>query len=142
MKKFIQKWAAPVLCGLFIFCLFKFILFFGYVPSASMEPTIKAGSFITGYRVFGGINRGDVLVFRHSNYMIVKRVAAVEGDLIYIDCTGTVISVNEELQDAARILEVPDGCYFMLGDNINESFDSRKWDDPYIRRDQIIAKLW
>jgi signal peptidase I len=142
MKKFIQKWAAPVLCGLIIFLLFKFVLFFGYVPSTSMEPTIKAGSFIAGYRVINEINRGDILVFKHGNYFLVKRVAAVEGDLIYIDCTGTIISFNEEQQDAARILEVPGGCYFMLGDNTNDSVDSRKWKDPFIKREQIIAKLW
>ena len=142
MKKFIKRWAAPVLCGLFIFLLFKFILFFGYVPSTSMEPAIKADSFITGYRVFNDIDRGDVLVFKHGSYMLVKRVAAVGGDIIYIDQTGAVLSVNEEQQNAARILEVPEGCYFMLGDNSDASIDSRYWEDPFIKRKQIIAKLW
>jgi len=142
MKKFIMKWAAPVMCGLFILLLFKFILFFGYVPSSSMEPAIKAGSFITGHRIIVDINRGDVLVFKHGNIVVVKRVAAVEGDMIYINQTGTVLSVNEAIPSADKILEVPEGCYFMLGDNVEESLDSRSWEDPYIKREMIIAKLW
>lgn len=107
-----------------------------------MEPTIKAGSLITGYRAVGRINRGDILIFTHDRYMVVKRVAALEGDTIYIDHTGTIISVNEEVQNAARILEVPAGCFFMLGDNTDDSIDSRFWEDPFITRKQIIAKLW
>ena len=52
MKKLIKHWAAPVMCGLFIFLLFRFVLFIGYVPTASMEPTIQTESMIIGYRVF------------------------------------------------------------------------------------------
>jgi len=142
MKKIIKQWAAPVLCGLFILLLFRFAFFIGYVPSTSMEPTIKAGSVIFGHRFISNINRGDVLVFSHDRYMVVKRVAAVERDLIYIDQTGTVISVNDKLSGAVKIMRVPDGCFFMLGDNINDSIDSRAWDNPYITRKQVIAKLW
>ena|GEM_PF-2648405 len=40
----IRKWAAPVLCGLFLFLCMKFVLMIGYVPTASMEPAIAAGS--------------------------------------------------------------------------------------------------
>jgi len=142
MKKLIKQWAAPVLCGLTIFMLFKFVLFFGYVPTASMEPTIEAGSFISGHRIINEINRGDVLVFTLDGYMVVKRVAAVEHDYIYIDRSGTVVSVNEALSDYERVLEVPADCYFMLGDNADDSVDSRFWENPFVKREWIIAKLW
>jgi len=142
MKKTLKQWAAPVLCGLSIFVLFNFVLFFGYVPTASMEPTIKAGSFISGRRIINEIHRGDVLVFTLDGYMVVKRVAAVEHDLIYIDRSGTVVSVNATLSDYERVLEVPANCYFMLGDNADDSVDSRFWEDPFVKRERIIAKLW
>jgi len=44
----IRKWAAPALCGLFLFLCMKFVLMIGYVPTASMEPAIAAGSYILG----------------------------------------------------------------------------------------------
>ena len=48
MKAFIKSWAAPVLIAVSVFCLFRFVLILGYVPSRSMEPTLKTGSLILG----------------------------------------------------------------------------------------------
>ena len=100
----------------------------------------KAGSCILGYRLVGEIRRGDVLVFRHGGRMLVKRVAAVAGDAVYLDAAGNV-HVNEELPYAVKSLTVPEGCFFMLGDNARESIDSRMWDQPFIKRGQVVAKL-
>ena len=36
--------------------------------------------------------------------------------------------------------EVPDGCYFMLGDNRNYSNDARRWTHKYVKRDKLVAK--
>ena len=38
--------------------------------------------------------------------------------------------------------EVPEGCYFMLGDNRNNSEDARYWNDPYIPEDRMLAKVY
>ncbi len=142
MKKFIKKWAAPVLCGLSILALFKFVLFIGYVPTASMEPAIRAGSFVFGCRIPGEIGRGDIMVFEHDGAVLVKRVAGVPGDLVYIDGLGAVVSVNMELPGASRALTVPDGSYFMLGDNTGQSIDSLDWDKPFIGQDRMIARVY
>ncbi len=37
--------------------------------------------------------------------------------------------------------EVPEGCYFFLGDNRNASLDARYWEESYISKDKIIAKV-
>ena len=140
MKKFIKRWAAPLLCGLFFFLLFRFVFFIGCVTSISMEPTVKEGSFFCGARIFGEIQRDDILAFERRGKVVVKRVAAVPGDTVYIDDTRLTFSVGDELPEFTRELIVPDECYFMVGDNTERSYDSRRWDMPFITRSQIIAK--
>ena len=141
MIKLIKRLAIPVFCGLLIYILFKSVFFIGYVPTESMEPAIKTGSVIFGYRIIGEIHRGDIVVYNSNGYIFVKRVSAMPGDVVYIASHGKIISINKEFPDAAKILTVPENCYFMLGDNSDNSFDSRMWEDPFIQKNQIIAKI-
>ena len=117
----------PVICGLLCIILLKCVFFIGYVPSASMEPAISEGSFIFAVRIYGGLNRGDIVVFNHDNRLNVKRIAAVPGD---------VVVVRE------KSLTVPAGSYFMLGDNAEDSLDSRYWTEPFLPAQEIVAKVW
>jgi signal peptidase I len=91
-----------------------------------MEPTLEKGSFIVGTRLYGELKTGDVVVFEHEGTIMVKRIAA---------CPGEELTVN------GICYYVPDNCYFMLGDNANNSYDSRYWNSPYVEEDQIIAKM-
>ena len=125
-RRLIRNWAVPVGCGLLFIFILRFVFFFGYVPSTSMEPAIKEGSFIFGIRVFGDLKRGDVAVFEHEGQLLVKRIAAVSGDTVTV---------------GVEILTVPDGCHFMLGDNEEHSIDSRYWTNPFIWQEKIIARV-
>lgn len=128
-KKTGMKWLLlfiPVFFVVSIIMLFKFVFFIGYVPTASMEPTLKTDSLILGTRVYGDIEVGDIVIFQHDGRLLVKRVAAEGGGKFEYD--GVTYSV-------------PDGYYFMLGDNRDNSYDSRFWDDPYIPDAAIVAKL-
>ena len=131
----------PMLCGVAVFLLFRYVLFLGYVPSASMEPTIPAGSVILGIRIFGELERGDVVIFRHEGKTLVKRIAAGEGDRVYLDDESGSISVNEPLPGASCVLTVPKGCFFVVGDNREASADSRKWLLPFLEEKEILAVI-
>jgi signal peptidase I len=131
----------PLLCGLIVVLLFRFVFFIGYVPSVSMEPTIKQGSYILGWRIHGEPKREDIIVFRCEDRTLVKRIAAVPGDVVYICDADHSVSVNEEIEMTTRVLIVPDGCFFVLGDNLDDSFDSRFLEEIWIAEKQVIAKL-
>ena len=75
----------PALICLLVCILLKTVLFLGYVPSASMEPMIASGSFILGTRLFGELERGDVVIFFQNGRCLVKRIAAVPGDSVAIN---------------------------------------------------------
>ncbi len=116
----------PVLCGLLIIIVFQFFLVLGYVPSASMEPTISRGSLILGLRLYGKLCRDDIVIFRKEGRMIVKRIAALPGDFVF---TGR------------ESLILPDACYYLLGDNREESRDSRHWKVPFVKEADIVARV-
>lgn len=119
MKK---KWILiPLLCFALALLLFRYVIYIGYVPTESMEPTIMAGDKIFGIRILGELEVGDVIVFEHEGTYMVKRIAAVQGD---------------KLEDNSI---VPESCYYVLGDNIYDSYDSRYWDNPFIHKSQIVA---
>ena len=118
-----------IIPGLILFVIvlaFKYFLFIGYVPSESMEPTLKARSYIIGSRIYGELKTGDIIIFEHDGKMLVKRIAATEG---------------ERITENGFTYIVPKGSYFVMGDNRNNSFDSRYWAEPFISKCDVKAKV-
>lgn len=125
MRKFF-RWLVPALVLAITILLFRFVLFIGYVPTESMEPTIHKGSYILGCRIFGEVKVGDIIVFEYEGKQMVKRIAAVGGDVV---------------EHKGQQLTVPEGCFYVLGDNKKNSLDSRYWEDPFAERRDVIAVL-
>ena len=113
------------------------------IASASMAPTLQAGDRVLAnklaYRV-GEPSRGDVVVFEEparDGAAAVKRVAAVEGDRVFI--RDGVLVVNGARQDEPYLdreavdsqffgpVTVPADSVFVLGDNRADSRDSRHY---------------
>ncbi len=116
----------PVFFCLLAIVLMKFVFLIGYVPTESMTPTLKKGSIILGVRVVAEYEDGDVVIFKRGNELLVKRIAATEGEKVIIK---------------GESLVVPNGKYYMLGDNSENSYDSRFWDEPFIEKGDIVAKV-
>ncbi|SHF02080.1 signal peptidase I . Serine peptidase. MEROPS family S26A [Caldanaerobius fijiensis DSM 17918] len=125
------------------------------VPTGSMLDTIQLNDkFIVNkfiYR-FEPIKRGDIVVFKYPdnpsvNY--VKRVIGVGGDVI--DIKDGKLYINGELKYEPYIREpmvgnfgpykVPKDHFFVMGDNRNDSSDSRYWVHKYVSREAIIGKV-
>lgn len=119
-------WLIPIIAALLVYLLFQTVLLIGYVPTASMEPTLEEGSYILGLRLYGNLKTGDIVIFEYEGGLLVKRIAAIGGD--------------ELMVDGVRYI-VPEGFYLMLGDNSENSYDSRYWEVPYVNEEVIVAKL-
>ena len=116
----------PMAVTLITLFLLKSVFLIGYVPTASMEPTIKQGSFVVGLRFYGELERGDIIIFEHDGKLHVKRIAAAGG---------------ESVKWREGMLCVPKEAYYVLGDNADNSNDSRYWEDPFVFKKSVVGKV-
>jgi signal peptidase I len=151
------RWRDLALTAVFAACiaiaLRVFVLGAFTIPSHSMEGTILHGDYILMSKItylLRDVRRGDVIIFslpdslrgREPNELYIKRVVGLPGDTLLL--THESISVNDTLlptppqaqppydpllspKDRKRTIVVPPGCFFVMGDNRSNSYDSRSW---------------
>lgn len=138
-----------------IYVILNYVISVSVIQSASMEPALMTGNIVFYNRlayVNHSIERGDIVQFwcEEKNEYYSKRVIGLPGDTISFS-EGYVVLNGEYLDESAYIgentqtngygtFEVPEGCYFMLGDNREVSGDSRFFLNPYIKEDCILGK--
>lgn len=110
------------------------------VAGASMAPTYRPTDLVL-LRPVGRpprVGRGDVVVFRHDGWRMLKRVVAVAGDVVELDAgrlavNGSAVDGRPRVPGAlTRRWHVPPGTCFMAGDATAVSDDSRIWADPFV----------
>jgi len=111
-------------------------------PPAPTEPNAYTDLWrdILGLRLYGEPKVGDIIIFEKDGVLLVKRIAACPGDPVDLSQLEYMTSIPIPVWEEA-VLTVPEGCYFVLGDNAQNSWDSRYWAQPYVFRQQIVAKL-
>ena len=142
--------------GVLVFIINNFFVLNARIPSESMENTIMEGDQLFGNRLAyrdADPQRYDIVIFKYPDnekQLFIKRVIGLPGETVritdgkvYINDDPTPLDdsfLPEEMEGDFGPYEVPENCYFMLGDNRNWSNDSRFWVNTYVRRDQILAK--
>ncbi len=136
----------------------NFIIINATVPTGSMENTIMPGDDLLGLRtayLFKDPQRGDIIIFKFpddESQKFIKRIIGLPGDLVQIEDGKVYINGSTTSLEEPYLKEewtrntgpfefvVPEGCYFVMGDNRNDSLDSRYWDNPFVTEDEIIGK--
>lgn len=147
--------ALAVVAALFIK---NYVIINANIPSGSMENTIMTNDRLFGNRLAYRSKtpeRGDIIIFKfpdNENENYVKRVVGLPGETveikdakIYIDGSDMPLEENY-LKEAWTVaagpyhFEVPQGCYLVLGDNRNNSWDSRYWENTFVAEEKILGK--
>ena len=139
------------------------------VKGDSMVPNFHSGDYLIideiSYR-FGNPKRGDVVVLKYpldTNQRFIKRVIGLPGETVEIKSSSIKITganggsfiLNEKKYlpnslktEGDTIITLQDGQYFVLGDNRQFSYDSRRWmnslgqPEPILPRKDIIGKAF
>ncbi len=142
--------ALVVVTIVFLFCFRVF-----NVEGPSMRPTLENGDKVVVSTIGYKPKSGDVIVLSGTDGLkkpIVKRVIAVAGDVVDINFTTGVVTVNgkeesysDELTnqqaDIAFPITVPEGTVFVLGDNRDVSLDSRSSRVGCVDERMIVGKV-
>lgn len=147
----------PLLAAVVLAALVRAALHIYAIPSRSMAPALETGDQIVVTRYFRGVpERGHVIVFRGADPrdgVFVKRVIGVPGDLVdsrvgRVRIGGYTLPEPYLMRPASSgaidAQLVPADSYFVLGDNRDDSVDSRTW--GVVPRERVIGRarmvLW
>lgn len=158
LKRYLTNRARLLVVGILFVCFVStYVSQMIRVIGTSMEPTLKAGSHkIINKRAYkdNGPERFDIIAFElieNSDYYYIKRVIGLPGETVRIEHGSIFIDGNYLLDPlpgvsgevlAAKVdIVLGDEEYFVLGDNREESLDSRDKNFGNVKEELIIGKI-
>lgn len=147
-----------VLAFVAAFLIKQYLIINADVPTGSMENTIMPGDRLIGNRLAylkDDPDRGDIVIFRYPDNeeeLYVKRVIGLPGETVAVEdgkvfINGSKTPLDEDyLKDTwveatgPYLFEIPEDSYLMMGDNRNDSWDSRYWSNTYVKREKILGR--
>ena len=154
MGRYIRDIIITILAALAIFLLLQVTIGSFKVYGMSMSPSIQHGDYIMVNKAtyfFQDPKRGDVIVFnspRSPGSDLIKRIIGLSGDTVEVKNGKVFVNktplkepyIMEQPKYEYPLQQVPQGYYFVLGDNRNNSADSHTgW---FLPRENIIGKAW
>ena len=158
-KSVIREYAEAILIAIILALLIRtFVVQAFKIPSGSMIPTLLVGDHILVNKfiyLFRDPQRGDVIVFKYpwdESRDFIKRVVAIGGEEVAMK-DRTVLINGRPLVEPYAVYDtrpsggggyeygpvvVPAGSYFVMGDNRDNSQDSRFW--GFLKREKIRGK--
>nr|WP_317411908.1 signal peptidase I [uncultured Solibaculum sp.] len=153
----INEWVEAIAFALAaVVILFGFVFKIVMVDGDSMLPTLHTSDRVIVSHLFYEPQQGDIVVITKNNIHkkpLIKRVIATEGQTVNIDFESGTVQVDGQVLSEPYIMElthlkgiygfeypvtVPENCVFVMGDNRNDSSDSR--DLGFIPEDQILGE--
>lgn len=133
-----------------IICLIvsKFVFSFAFVHGDSMSPTFSDKQLIFINKIDRNYNNYDIIIFNKNDRKLIKRVVAVPGDKIVIK--DNCLYVNDKYYENINIewfhfnqkdYQLKEEEYFVLGDNLSNSIDSRYNEVGLVYNNEIIGKV-
>ena len=151
------QWVLVILGAVILaFLIDTFVIVNAQIPSGSMENTIMTGDRVFGNRLaykFSDPKRFDIIIFKYpddESQLFIKRIIGLPGETvdihdgnIYINGSDPPledVDIKEPMEGSFGPYTVPEGCYFVMGDNRNNSRDSRYWENTFVSEDEILGK--